>query len=74
MRRIGNSISFNHSWIEYSLGFGDIDGSYWYGLDQLHRMTASRGNVTLRIDFEDCDGSTTYQEYTQFSVCFRWGI
>ena len=65
-RRIaGGTVNFTRGWDDYVNGFGDLDGEFWYGLDNIHSLT-TRDDVELRIDMvvED-DGSElswTYQD------------
>ena len=66
-RRLNGSVDFYLDWAAYKNGFGNLNGEFWLGNDNLHRLTAA-GNVTLRVDLEDFDGNITYAEYTTFKV------
>ena len=48
-------------------GFGDLNGEFWLGYDNLQRLTATV-DVILRVDLEDFDGNITHAEYIQL----RW--
>ena len=43
------SVDFYRGWAEYKFGFGNLNGEFWLGNDNLHRITAA-GNMTLRVD------------------------
>ena len=43
------SVSFERSWDEYAVGFGDVDGNFWLGLDTIHDLTTAC-TMKLRID------------------------
>ena len=47
--RVDASVSFEKSWDEYAAGFGDVDGSFWLGLDAIHDLTAAQP-MSLQID------------------------
>ena len=66
-RRLNGSVDFFQGWESYKNGFGDLNGEFWLGNDNLHRLTAA-DDVILRVDLEDFDGNTTYAEYTTFKV------
>ena len=68
-RRLDGSVDFYHDWASYREGFGDLNGEFWLGNDNLHRLTAA-DDVMLRVDLEDFDGNImiTYTEYTTFKV------
>ena len=68
-RRVTNgTINFTRDWDDYVSGFGDLDGEFWYGLDNVHYLT-TRDDVELRIDMvmED-DGSELTWTYQTFTV------
>ena len=66
-RRLDGSVEFYLGWESYKNGFGDLNGEFWLGNEDLHRLTAS-DDVTLRVDLEDFDGDIRYAEYTTFKV------
>ena len=66
-RRLDGSVDFYLDWESYKNGFGDLNGEFWLGNDNLHRLTAT-DDVILRVDMEDFDGNKTYAEYTTFKV------
>ena len=49
-RRVpGGTVNFTRDWEDYENGFGDLNGEFWYGLRNLHCLTAQE-EVELRID------------------------
>ena len=66
-RRLDGSVDFYLDWAAYKRGFGDLNGEFWLGNDNLHRVTAA-DDVELRVDLEDFDGDIRYAEYTTFKV------
>ncbi|XP_056418973.1 fibrinogen-like protein 1 [Hyla sarda] len=66
-RRRDGSTGFNRTWKEYKEGFGDLNGEFWLGNENIHKIT-SRGGCSLRIDMEDWDGEHKYALYREFSL------
>lgn len=66
-RRMNGSVDFYLDWASYKRGFGNLDGEFWLGNDNIHRLTAS-DDVKLRVDMEDFDGNIKYAEYSTFKV------
>ncbi|KAG5278233.1 hypothetical protein AALO_G00096690 [Alosa alosa] len=66
-RRLDGSVNFNRPWDHYKNGFGNKDGEYWLGLDNIVLLTMRKRNE-LRVDMEDWDGGKVYAQYTSFSV------
>ena len=66
-RRLDGSVDFFLGWEYYKNGFGNLNGEFWLGNDNLHRLTAA-GNVTLRVDLEDFEDDIRYAEYTTFKI------
>ena len=68
-RRVANgTVNFTRGWCDYQNGFGDLEGEFWYGLNNIHHLT-SQESVELRIDMimED-DGSHLSWTYLTFRV------
>ncbi|CAH3139644.1 unnamed protein product [Pocillopora meandrina] len=66
-RRLDGSVDFYRGWESYKNGFGNLNGEFWLGNDNVHRLTDS-DDVMLRIDLEDFEGNIAYAEYTTFKV------
>ncbi|XP_063846528.1 ryncolin-1-like isoform X2 [Scylla paramamosain] len=58
---------FYRAWIEYQLGFGDIEGEFWLGLEVLHHLTSTTVQE-LRIDLDDYEGGHRWAKYGYFHV------
>ncbi len=65
-RRIDASVDFYRGWDEYKRGFGDLNGNFWLGLDNIHRLTAAE--TSLRIDMKDLQNSVGFAKYNKFKV------
>lgn len=66
-KRLDGSVDFYLGWESYKKGFGNLNGEFWLGNDNIHRFTAA-DDVMLRVDLEDFDSNVTYAEYTTFKV------
>lgn len=49
------------------LGFGNLDGEYWLGLEHLYWMT-KQAQYKLRVMLEDWHGRQVFAEYDSFSL------
>ena len=63
-KRLDGSVDFYLGWSDYKVGFGDLYGEFWLGLDKIHLLT-SDNNSMLRVDFE---GNTSYAEYKMVNI------
>ena len=66
-RRVDGSVDFYLGWQQYKDGFGDLEGEFWLGNDQIHRLTQARP-VTLRVDLADFEGGTAFASFSSFGV------
>ncbi|CAK8690207.1 unnamed protein product [Clavelina lepadiformis] len=66
-RRIDGSVSFSRPWDDYANGFGQTDGEFWLGLDNIHEMTRG-GGCRLKIELWDFDGNQRHADYSSFSI------
>ena len=72
LRRVdGHVIFHNRTWNETKHGFGDVEGSYWLGLDNINSLTQN-ARMMLKIDLEDFEGNKRYAEYEDFAVREEW--
>ncbi|KAG5840803.1 hypothetical protein ANANG_G00192520 [Anguilla anguilla] len=66
-RRQDGSVNFFRNWETYKQGFGNIDGEYWLGLDNIYWLT-NQGNYKLLVTLEDWSGRKVFAEYASFRV------
>ncbi|KAG7316145.1 hypothetical protein KOW79_021011 [Hemibagrus wyckioides] len=66
-RRMDGSVNFYRPWEHYKKGFGNRDGEYWLGLENLYQLTRKR-KYELKVDLQDFEGVSVYARYTDFSV------
>ena len=64
--RVGSSVDFNRNFTDYEQGFGDLNGDFWYGIEELHCLT-QKGSWEMRIDYEVND-TKSYLHYTSFRI------
>ena len=66
-RRMNGAVDFYRPWADYLKGFGDLNGEFWLGLHNIHRLTLA-ANTTLRVDLSDFEGEKRYANYSTFRV------
>ncbi|CAC5362876.1 Fibrinogen-like protein A,Ryncolin-4,Angiopoietin-related protein 1,Ficolin-3,Ficolin-1-B,Techylectin-5A,Ficolin-2,Ryncolin-1,Tenascin-R,Fibrinogen-like protein 1,Angiopoietin-1,Tenascin-X,Fibrinogen C domain-containing protein 1-A,Tenascin-N,Ryncolin-3,Tenascin,Techylectin-like protein,Fibrinogen C domain-containing protein 1,Fibrinogen gamma chain,Ryncolin-2,Angiopoietin-related protein 6,Techylectin-5B,Angiopoietin-related protein 2,Microfibril-associated glycoprotein 4,Fibrinogen alpha chain,Ficolin-1- len=66
-RRQDDFTDFYRTWSDYKNGFGSLNGSFWLGNDNIHKLTSS-GRYELRVDLSDWGGGTWYAVYKTFNV------
>lgn len=66
-RRQDGLEDFYRSWSEYETGFGDLEGEFWLGNDNLHRLTFGN-RQELRIDLGDFDNKKAFAKYAKFMI------
>ena len=66
-RRMDGSVDFYLDWVAYKTGFGNLNGEFWLGNNNLHRITAAE-DMKLRVALEDFESDVRYAEYTTFKV------
>ncbi|KAF4075520.1 hypothetical protein AMELA_G00235380 [Ameiurus melas] len=66
-RRFDGSVNFYRPWVDYRNGFGNADGEYWLGLENIFLMTF-RERYQLRVDLEDFDRGSAYAQYSSFYI------
>ncbi|KAF4118020.1 microfibril-associated glycoprotein 4-like [Onychostoma macrolepis] len=66
-RRMDGSVNFYQPWDQYKRGFGNVEGEYWLGLENMYKLTSNR-KYMLRVDLEDFEGNQAFARYSSFSV------
>ncbi|XP_050963978.1 microfibril-associated glycoprotein 4-like [Labeo rohita] len=66
-RRMDGSVNFYLPWNQYKRGFGNVEGEYWLGLENMYQLTR-KNKYMLRVDLEDFDGNKAFALYSSFSV------
>ncbi len=66
-RRQDGSVDFYLDFANYSRGFGNLEGEFWLGNDNLHRLTA-QGEYELRIELSDFEDESRYAVYDSFTI------
>ncbi|XP_061594551.1 angiopoietin-related protein 4-like [Cololabis saira] len=61
-RRHDGSQNFNQLWESYKKGFGDMNGEFWLGLDNIHSLSR-QGQYTLQVDLSDEAGQQQNTRY-----------
>lgn len=67
-QRIDGSVSFDRSWEEYKLGFGNLSRDHWIGLENIHLLTRQQ---PVHISFEllmTLTGNLATATYYMFQV------
>ncbi len=63
----GGPENFYRGWADYENGFGDLNDEFWYGLKNMHCLTA-RDDLELRIDLKMDNGTIDTWTYQLFKV------
>ncbi|KAL7645264.1 UNVERIFIED_CONTAM: hypothetical protein RMT77_003650 [Armadillidium vulgare] len=66
-KEIPNRENFYRKWTEYKLGFGNLRGEFWLGLDNIHSLVSDT-LMELRVDLEDYDGVVRWAKYEYFYI------
>ena len=66
-RREDNTTDFYRQWQDYKLGFGRLEGNFWLGLENIHRITQTE-NHELLVTMVDHDNVTFTAKYSQFKI------
>ncbi|XP_018564022.1 angiopoietin-related protein 7-like [Anoplophora glabripennis] len=65
--RYDGSQDFFNNWHDYKIGFGNIGGEFWLGLEHIYQLTGHEVNELL-VELVDADGDKAYAHYAAFSI------
>lgn len=60
-------LNFNRSWNDYKIGFGQLNGEFWYGNDFIHRLTYD-DDLELKVKLQTWDNRQMELVYDIFRV------
>ncbi|XP_050511912.1 microfibril-associated glycoprotein 4-like isoform X1 [Diabrotica virgifera virgifera] len=66
-KRFDGTEDFYLPWRDYKHGFGNLNGEFWIGLENIYHMTAFESNELL-IELTEQDKTKTYAQYALFSI------
>ncbi|KAF7689199.1 microfibril-associated glycoprotein 4-like [Silurus meridionalis] len=66
-RRFDGSVNFFQPWDEYKNGFGNANGEYWLGLENIYLLT-NMEQYQLKVDMEDFNRGSAYAQYRSFYI------
>ncbi|XP_028828312.1 microfibril-associated glycoprotein 4-like [Denticeps clupeoides] len=67
LRRMDGSVNFYRPWQDYKDGFGNKEGEFWLGLQNMVLITFSE-KYELKVEMEDFEKNKAYAQYSSFSV------
>ncbi|XP_070174937.1 microfibril-associated glycoprotein 4-like [Littorina saxatilis] len=67
LKRQDGSVDFYRDWSQYKAGFGNKDGEFWFGLENLHKITCTQSYM-MAVELRDWEGNEASALYTNFSV------
>ncbi|KAL5479753.1 hypothetical protein EMCRGX_G023326 [Ephydatia muelleri] len=74
-RRVDGTINFNRYWVDYKMGFGNLKGNFWLGLDNIVLLT-NDVNMELYVGLScfGCSDVAVFAKYSQFSLAPEWPL
>ena len=72
-KRFSGSVDFFRDWTSYKVGFGNLTGEFWLGLDKIHRLTSLK-RMVLRVELGDFNNLSAYAAYDEFKVLSEQAI
>eukprot|EP00731_Ephydatia_muelleri_P026656 Em0018g756a len=72
-RRVDGTVNFNRDWVDYKIGFGNLEGNFWLGLDNIVLLT-NDVNMELYVGLScfGCSDVALFAKYSQFSLAPEW--
>ena len=65
-KRFDGFVGFYRGWDEYKNGFGDLNGEFWLGNEQIHQLTEIPSQ--LRVEIRTTYNAKKYAKYSNFTI------
>ena len=63
-RRLIGSVDFYLDWNNYKVGFGNLEKEFWFGNDNIHKITTQGSQVLIELkDFNDLTAHASYEYF-----------
>ncbi|XP_066911134.1 microfibril-associated glycoprotein 4-like [Clytia hemisphaerica] len=66
-KRFDGSVDFDRLWTDYKNGFGNVEGEYWLGLENIHKLTDGR-HMNIKLEAHSFQGQSQFAVYKNFSI------
>ena len=66
-RIVNGTVNFHRNWEDYVNGFGDLDGEFWIGLENMHELTKQALELQVTV-WNNNDTDMITWNYPTFSV------
>ena len=68
--RASTDVNFDRTWLDYKVGFGELEEDFWLGNKYIHRLTAQKQELSLEL--KSTTGSdVTFVQYGSFQISDR---
>ncbi|KAJ3664189.1 hypothetical protein Zmor_008414 [Zophobas morio] len=67
LNRFDGKVDFYLGWQSYKIGFGNLAGEFWLGLENIHQLSGYQVNELL-VELVESDNKETFASYDHFSV------
>ena len=62
------SVGFNHNWVDYEKGFGNLIAEVWLGLGKIHCLINISSPNTLQVDLDSFKEGKPFANYSSFTI------
>ena len=66
-RRMDGAWNFYRHWIEYEVGFGDLNREHWLGNEKIYKLT-KKHDQKVKFHLKTADGEEAYANYDKFWI------